>query len=362
MEKVKVELGERSYLIHIGRNLLGEAGRILREIFPNVKKTFIISDENVFPLHGEKLAQSLKLAEFSVHLHIIASGEESKVIESAKTIYDKLYESNIERTEPIIALGGGVVGDLTGFVAGTWLRGVPFVQIPTTVEACIDASIGGKVAVNHPKGKNLIGLFYQPKVVIIDTETLKTLSKRDVIAGLAESIKHAVIKDRKFFDFHKQNTERILRLDDSVIEELLAWNCRIKANVVSEDEREKELRAILNFGHTVGHVIEVLEEFKIRHGEAVAIGMVAAGVIARELGLLSEDEFSDMENLIQKFGLPTRWKMKGDFDLIYEIMQRDKKVRDGKVRFILPIRIGEVVIREVMDKETIRKGVEYICK
>lgn len=364
MEKIAIKTQGRdtSYYIYIENNLLSRIGCILKEKLPAAKKAFLISDENVFPIYGSKVLKSLEEENIKTDYHIVKASEESKSLAVAEEIYNRLYEFNLERTEPLLALGGGVVGDLTGFVAGSWLRGVPFLQLPTTLEASIDASIGGKTAVNHPKGKNLIGLFYQPIAVIIDPSTLKTLSRRDIIAGLAESIKHAAIKDRDLFDFHKEYTQEILSLNSDILEKLIAWNCRIKAEVVSEDEREQGQRAILNFGHTFGHVIELLEGFSYRHGESVAIGMLAAGLISNRLGYLKEAEFHELEELIKGFGLPTRWERAPSFEEVLDIMKRDKKVKEGKLRFVLLEKIGKARITEIENLDLIREALNYIKK
>ncbi len=358
MKTVNVELAERSYVIYIGSGLLNTIGDYLREVV-SAKKAALISDENVYNFYGERAEQSLKQSGFEVFSYVTEPGEKSKSIEVAKKIYDFLYDAKIERSDVLVALGGGVIGDLTGFIAGTWLRGIPFVQVPTTLEADIDASVGGKTAVNHPKGKNLIGLFNQPKTVLMDTDTLKTLSQRDIRAGLAESIKHAIIRDFDFFEYHKKHRDKILSLDSSLIEDLLARNCKIKSEVVSADEREANLRAILNYGHTIGHAIESAGLYQLRHGEAVALGMIAAGFIAVERKMFSPEEFSEMENLIKEYQLPIRLS-ELDFSVLYELMKRDKKVKSGKIRFVLPNKIGRVEIVDDVSIDSIKAAIEYI--
>ncbi len=361
MEKVKLNLKERTYnpSIYIGNGLLKQLGHYLRKVAP-ASRAVLISDETVFKLYGAEVEEALKLSNYDLYQYIIKPGDKSKSLRVAEKIYDVLYEAKVERSDPLVALGGGVVGDLTGFVAATWLRGVPFVQVPTTLEADIDASVGGKTAVNHPRGKNLIGVFYQPKIVLMDTDTLETLTNRDIRAGLAESIKHAVIKDPAFFSFHEKQAEKILSLDRSIIERLLAKNCQIKVDIVSGDEREKGARAYLNFGHTVAHAIEVAGKLmKWRHGEAVALGMVAAGFIAAERGTFAREDFVRMESLIHRFGLPTRYK-KLDFDFLFNLMKRDKKVKAGKIRFVLPTKIGQVQIVDDVQKSQIAEAVEYL--
>jgi len=361
MNTVRLKLGNRSYGIDIGSGLLYRLGAFLRTVAPS-KRAVVISDRTVFGYYGDRAKAALKRGGYEVYSHVIKPGDASKSLKVAAAVYDTLYEARAERSDPLVAVGGGVVGDLTGFIAATWLRGVPFVQVPTTLEADIDASVGGKTAVNHPKGKNLIGMFYQPRMVLMDVETLRTLSKRDVRAGLAESIKHAMIRDAGLFRYHEKEVDRILGLDRTVLERLLTKNCRIKVDVVSRDEREGGLRAILNFGHTVGHAIETVDGYgRWRHGEAVALGMVAAGIIAVERGTFSEKEFTRMERLIERFELPTRCKNL-NFDTLFNLMQRDKKIKAGKIRFVLPKKIGTMeIVDDVRDRQ-IEKAVEYLTK
>ncbi len=354
-----LDLGDRSYSIYIGTGLLDKLGNLLRKIVP-AGKAALISDTTVYNLYGSQVEESLKLSHYDTYNYIIPPGDRSKSLAMAANIYDMLYEAKIERNHPLVALGGGVVGDLTGFVAATWLRGVPFVQVPTTLEAAIDASVGGKTAVNHPKGKNLIGVFYQPKAVLMDVGTFRTLSPRDVRAGLAESIKHAVIKDTAFFDYHEQHVRKILALDGSVMESLVARNCRIKADVVSADEREGGLRAILNFGHTIAHAIEIaggLEQW--RHGEAVALGMIGAGYIAVRRGIFPKEQFQRMESLIRQFELPCRYPNL-HFNQLLELMKRDKKVKAGRIHFVLPTQIGHVEMYDDVTESQIEEAVEYL--
>ncbi len=360
MKTVKVELGNRSYYIRIGAGLIDELGDYLKETV-SAKKAAILSDNNVYDLYGKLAEDSLRKSGFEVFSYVAQPGEKTKSLKVAEKIYDFLYDAKIERSDVLIALGGGVIGDLTGFIAGTWLRGVPFIQVPTTLEADIDASVGGKTAVNHPKGKNLIGLFNQPKLVLMDTQTLKSLSDRDIRAGLAESIKHAVIRDAEFLEYHKCNIDKILSLDETIIEDLLAKNCSIKASVVSADEREANLRAILNFGHTIGHAIESAGLYQLRHGEAVALGMIAASFIAVNRKMFSESEFVELEDIVRRYQLPVR--LGGlDFELLYELMKRDKKVKAGKIRFVLPVSIGNVEIVDDVSIEQIKSAIEYLGK
>lgn len=359
MESVTVPLGDRSYPIHVGPGLLSQLGSRLTEVVRS-RRVCLVSDETVYGYYGPTAEKSLEAAGFVLARHVIAPGDRSKSLAVAEAIYQTLYDAECDRSSCLVALGGGVVGDLTGFVAGTWLRGVPFVQVPTTLEADIDASVGGKTAVNLPRGKNLVGVFHQPRMVLMDIDTLKTLSDRDIRAGLAESIKHGVIRDAAFFELHEQQVDRILALEPAVIEPLLARNCRIKAEVVGADERESGLRAILNFGHTVGHAIEVQGGYdRYRHGEAVALGMVAAGFIAREMNRFAAADFDRMEALIARFNLPTRTR---DLDpqQMLDLMKRDKKAQAGKIRFVLPTAIGQFGVFDDVPTGLMAEAVDYI--
>jgi 3-dehydroquinate synthase len=359
MQTITVRLGDRSYDIVIGTGLLSELGERLKRIVPSARAC-LISDRTVFDLYGEQAERSLEKAGYAVARYVITPGDQSKSLSVAERIYDVLYEAQIDRRSPLVALGGGVVGDLTGFVAATWLRGVPFVQVPTTMEADIDASVGGKTAVNHAKGKNLIGAFHQPRMVLMDTQTLKTLSARDVRAGLAESIKHGMICDAEFFRLHEAQANRILALDESIIEKILARNCQIKAEVVSADERESGLREILNFGHTIGHAIEVWGGYeRFRHGEAVALGMMGAGFIGCQMGRFEAQDFARLERIIEKFGLPTR-QDDLDSDECIELMKRDKKSRAGTIRFVLPTAIGRVASFDDVPIDIMKEAIAYL--
>jgi len=359
-KKVKVNLANRSYQILIGQGLLDRLGDTVRQLLP-APTAALISDQNVYDLYGQRVSGQLQQAGYKLVVKVVAPGDGSKSLSQAAAIYDVLYDGRIERSGPLVALGGGVVGDLTGFVAATWLRGVPFVQVPTTIEAAVDASVGGKTAVNHPHGKNLIGVFHQPRAVIIDTDTFETLETRDVRAGLAESIKHGIIRDAEFFRFHRQHVKEILALEPQVTAELLQRNCQIKADVVCADERESGLRAILNFGHTIGHAIETAAGYdRYRHGEAVAIGMVAAGHIAMRRDLINATTFEQIEQLIADFDLPVRTERQ-DTQQILQLMQRDKKVLAGKIRFVLPRAIGKVEIFDDVTTEQITAALDYIA-
>ncbi len=356
---VQVDLGDRSYPIFIGPDLLPTVGKRLRERCP-APTAAVITDENVGPLYASTVVESLTNTGFATALLVIKAGEQSKSLAMASGLYSDLAKARIERISPLVSLGGGVVGDLTGFVAATWLRGVPFAQVPTTLEADVDAAVGGKTAVNHEAGKNLVGAFHQPCMVLMDTRTLASLPDRDVRAGLAESVKHGIIRDADFFAWHERSVRPILERDDAVLSELLERNCRIKAEVVAADEREAGVRAILNFGHTVGHAIESDQQYALRHGECVAIGMVAAAEIAVVREMLSREDADRIRALIEAFGLPTRVDEPLDLGTQMAYMQKDKKVSQGKIRFVLPTAIGEVVTVSDVTPEQIAAGMDAI--
>ncbi|MFQ5424427.1 MAG: 3-dehydroquinate synthase [Phycisphaerae bacterium] len=333
------------YPIVVGIGALAGVGRRLRVAAP-ADRSVVVTDETVGLLYGDVLERALKDAGFDSLVITVPPGDASKSLSQAGLLYDDLAERGHGRDEPIIALGGGVVGDLAGFVAATWHRGVPFVQCPTTLEADIDASIGGKTAINHEAGKNLIGAFHRPVLVCIDVACLRTLSVRDYAAALAESVKHAIIRDAAFFEWHEQNAEAIVRRDGAVLDELIVRNCRHKAEVVVTDERETASdgvgRAALNFGHTLGHAIEAHFRYRLRHGEAVALGMVAALDLAvRRCGLPASDR-DRAEALLSRLGLRLRLPEAVEPEHILRRLVSDKKVRSQTVRMILPTRIGDV--------------------
>ncbi|HAG50392.1 MAG: 3-dehydroquinate synthase [Deltaproteobacteria bacterium GWC2_42_51] len=357
MEQIIVNLGERSYPILIGRGNLNLIGEVIKD--RGLKgQVACITNPTVGGLYGDKVISSLRNAGFDAYKIDIPDGEEYKSLEWASNIYDKLIEHKMERQNPIIALGGGVIGDIAGFVAATYLRGVPFIQAPTTLLAQVDSSVGGKTAVNHKKGKNLIGAFYQPELVLIDIEALKTLEERDLRAGLAEVVKYGIIRDAQFFSYLENNYKDILNLGDGLIH-AINTSCRLKAEVVEEDERETGIRAILNFGHTFGHAIEAVTNYKeLKHGEAVAIGMAAAARLSFRLGLCKKDVYERIEGLLVKIGLPVRIsdvsfvqsrKFSGrDF---FRALELDKKMIGGKIKFILTKDIGRVALQQLDERE-----------
>ena len=353
MKTILVPLEERSYPIFIGAGLLDKAGALSRKHLPGVRRLILITNPIVGKLFAKSVCEAFRQAGFSIDLLQISDGEKHKNLHTAEIIYHKLARLNADRDTALIALGGGVIGDLTGFVAATYLRGLPFIQIPTTLLAQVDSSVGGKTGVNLPAGKNLVGCFYQPKAVIIDPDTLKTLPAREIQTGMAEVIKYGMIRSASLFASLEKGNQKI----DAVIAEC----CQIKADVVSADEKESNLRMILNFGHTIGHALETLTNYQsYTHGEAVAIGMVAASKLAVNMKLFSEGSAGRLTALLKKTGLPTRLPSV-NIRRLMTIMQRDKKARDSKLIFVLPTRIGDVeIVRSVSAQQVNAALVEMI--
>jgi shikimate kinase/3-dehydroquinate synthase len=346
-----VETETQSYPIFVGYGLLNKLGEKMKQAALSGTAT-IINDENVFSLYGSKVEGVLKDAGFAVNSFVLPPGEETKSIDYTVKIYDFLVKHRAERDDIIIALGGGMVGDLAGFVAATFLRGMFWVQLPTSLVAMVDASIGGKVGVNHPEGKNLIGAFYQPNLVLADPQTLTTLPQRELTSGWAEVIKHGLILDKEFFEFLETNVNKLKELEPELLTQAIARSAAIKAQVVSQDEKEREgKRTILNCGHTIAHGLEAATQYKrFLHGEAVAIGMMGASKLSQRLGLLPSDAVERQQSLLQKFGLPTSLRAKrSNFKLslagITKAMELDKKVRGKSIRWVLLQDIGKAVIR-----------------
>jgi len=344
MKKVRVNLSKSSYEIRIGPGILAEVGHQLTESgFSD--KLVIITNPIVNRLYGETLEQNLTREGFRVTILPVPDGEEQKSLETVGRLYHELSNFYAERTTPILALGGGVIGDLVGFVAATYLRGVPLVQIPTTLLGQVDSSIGGKVAVNHDQLKNKIGAFYQPELVISDISTLKTLPSKELANGLAEVIKSAVVWDKEFFAYLEMNLDRIKSLGDRELEETVFRSAKIKAEIVAKDERDLGLRHILNYGHTIGHAIESAADFSIGHGEAIAIGMLAAATISNRLGILGQNELIRLRSLIKRANLAMETPSL-ELGRMIQAVRHDKKILGGRIRFILPKAIGEVFITD----------------
>jgi 3-dehydroquinate synthase len=309
-------------------------------------------------LYGTRALRSLAAAQIAAMPIEVPDGEQAKSLDWANAIYTALLINSFDRQSSLVALGGGVVGDLTGFAAATFMRGIPFVQVPTTLLAMVDSSVGGKTGVNHAMGKNMIGAFHQPRLVLMDLDTLKTLPREEFLAGLAEVIKYGVIGDPGLFDYLERNRERILAQDPGSLAHIIGRSCEIKADVVSRDELEGGLRAILNFGHTVGHAVEMIENYTMRHGEAVAIGMVYASRLAHRTGLCDAAVPARVERLLTAYGLPSGISVLKRRPPVVELMDAirvDKKAEGGKIRFVLPKTIGEVVVTKDWDERELRE-------
>ncbi|MDO8567310.1 MAG: 3-dehydroquinate synthase [Dehalococcoidales bacterium] len=343
MRKIRVELGCDSYEIYVGADLLVPTARWLHQSFSG--KLVIISHPSVMKLHGEVLAHYLTDEGFKVITLLVPEGEEQKSLESATRLYQELTDAYAERSTPVIALGGGVIGDLAGFVAATYMRGLPLIQMPTTLLAQVDSSIGGKVAVDHGRLKNKIGSFYQPGLVVADVDALTTLPAIEFTNGLAEVIKTAAIRDKELFAFLETNMAKIKSLDCKLLEEVVFRTASIKTEIVEKDERDLNVRGLLNYGHTIGHAIESVSGFGVKHGQAVAIGMVAAAKISNKMGLISVDELNRLKSLIQSAGLPVDVPSVKVSDVM-QAMKHDKKVQQDKVRFVLLKSIGNAYITD----------------
>lgn len=338
--------------------VLAEAGAYVARL-TGAKKAAVVTDSTVGPLHVGKLVESLKGAGIEAIVAVIPAGEEHKKLETLLPVYDTLLGARVERGTPVVALGGGVIGDMAGLVAATLLRGVPFVQVPTTLLAMVDASVGGKVGVDTAHGKNLIGAFHQPVAVLADPLVLATLPPREIKGGLAECVKHDIIRDAEGFADLESNVLKALAGDVGYLTKLVAHNVGIKASVVAADPYERGERAHLNLGHTFGHAMESVSNYRISHGEAVALGTAAASFAAVKVGLLSEAERGRIVALLEKVGLPVRG-MGLDVDAVVNAMVFDKKVKAGKVRFVLPRGIGAAVVRDDVPVEVVREAVESV--
>ncbi|QDL12388.1 3-dehydroquinate synthase [Brasilonema octagenarum UFV-E1] len=357
MTSIIVNLPEQSYEIAIAPGGIDQLGEMMSNLKLG-KKVLLVSNPTIFKHYGQRVLASLEAAGFEVVSCNLSPGERYKTLSSVQKIYDTALENRIERSSTMVALGGGVIGDMTGFAAATWLRGINFVQVPTSLLAMVDAAIGGKTGVNHPQGKNLIGAFHQPRLVLIDPEVLKSLPVREFRAGMAEVIKYGVIWDAELFAQMEESKrlDQLRYIKAELIEAILNRSCQAKADVVGKDEKEAGLRAILNYGHTIAHAVESLTGYRVvNHGEAVAIGMVAAGQIAVKLGMWKKEEAERQDALIQKASLPTKLPDGVDIEAIIESLQLDKKVKAGKVRFILPTQIGVVTITDEVPSDTIRE-------
>jgi 3-dehydroquinate synthase len=336
---IPVRLGARSYAIVVEAGGLATVGTRLRELRVG-SRAALVSDATVARLHGQAVRDSLEQCGFAVTSIGVPAGEDAKRLAVAERCWDALLDAGLDRTSTVLALGGGAVGDVAGFVSATYMRGTNFVQLPTTVLAQVDASIGGKTAVDHPRAKNLIGAFHQPRLVIVDPTTVRTLPEREFRSGLAEIVKHGIVLDAAYFDDLERHARPLRERDLETLERVIGGSCRLKAAVVERDEQEADLRAVLNYGHTIGHALETVTGYdRFTHGEAVSLGIVAEARLAGRLGLADPETVARQERLLDALGLPTRIPPL-DVDALLGAMSRDKKARDGRVPFVLAPRIG----------------------
>ncbi len=354
MRVVNVPLGDRSYSIQIGDRLLSQLGHHCSALKLGTKCA-VISDSKVAKFHLKPVLKSLKAAGFDAVSIVVPAGEKSKSLSVVEKCHDQLAANRLERKSFIVALGGGVIGDLAGFVAASYLRGIAFVQVPTTLLAQVDSSVGGKTGVNLRAGKNLVGAFYQPKLVLCDQDALDTLPDREFKAGLAEVIKYGIIYDAPLFARLERDMEKVLRRDPKILTEVVARCCEIKADVVGQDETESGLRAILNFGHTIGHAIEAISGYgKYLHGEAISIGQVSAAKISARLAGLPQADVERIEKLFIRTGLPTKIKLTSpQREKLFAAMRLDKKVSSGEIKFVLAEKIGVVKWGQKVPQELI---------
>ena len=359
MQTISVPLQNRSYPIWIEKGLLTKLPELLKPMNQG-QKWVIFSQNEIISLYGNSLYKGLKSAGFQVELVVLPNGEKAKSLNELEGIFSQLIGMDCDRSSTFLALGGGVVGDATGFIAASFMRGVDYIQIPTTLLAMVDSSIGGKTGVNLPDGKNLVGAIWQPKAVVIDIELLKSLQEREITSAMGEVLKYGAILDRNLFEVVAENLNDILNLSKpELLTEVIGRCAKLKADVVVEDEREGGKRRILNFGHTIGHALETHFGFEtLRHGEAVAYGMLAAGKLSNEDGRLEIEDFELLQTTIKKLPLPKLPEF--DAENILKIMQRDKKVKDRKINFVLLEAIGKTIIVDSIEKESIIKAMESL--
>jgi 3-dehydroquinate synthase len=360
VKRIRVQLTSEGYDVLVGRGLLGRAGREVRRLLPAAgSRVFVVTSPNVRRHWGEELEKSLRLAKVQYAVLEMNDGETAKRLETVEQLAERMVVAGADRKSLLVAFGGGVVGDCAGFLAAIFLRGIPVVQIPTTLLAQVDASIGGKTGVNLRAGKNLIGAFHQPKAVLADPDVLSTLEAREFRAGLFESLKCGVIRDRSLFDFMATHAEKILDRDARTMERIIVDSVRVKAAVVAADEKESDLRRILNFGHTIGHAIEAATRYRqLLHGEAVAWGMMAAATIACDSGFCAVETMAQITSAVAAYGPLPRFRC-GTKEIL-ERLSADKKTVAGAVHFVLPIRIGRVKIANHVPPEVVRQAVEQI--
>lgn len=356
-QTLQVNLGERSYPIIIGNSVLSEVSQYIKKGDRKISQIYVVTDETVEPLYADALAETLAKTWKEVELVVIPPGEDSKCIDMATQLWERLFEGGGDRDTMVLAVGGGVVGDLAGFVASTFNRGIGFFQVPTTLLAQVDSSVGGKTAIDLNYGKNIIGTFYQPHGVLIDVATLKTLDNRQFLAGMGEVIKYGVILDEKFFGWLEAHIEAIVQRDTQALQEIVFRCCQLKAQIVHEDEKEiSGRRALLNYGHTFGHALETFGRFEeYLHGEAVSIGMATAAGFAQYLGMIPADTVRRQNLLLAQLGLKTRWPSELSVDEAIKYMRHDKKSAGGKIQFVLPRSIGCCeLVRDIPESSLVR--------
>jgi 3-dehydroquinate synthase len=359
MERITVQLGNRSYPIYLGDNALSMLPRVLSDLSA-CGTVAIVTDSNVAPLYGETVAALVREADVNAHLCVMPAGEEHKRIDRVEALCGEFLEAGLDRSSVVVALGGGVVGDITGYAAASYMRGIRYIQVPTTIVAQVDSSVGGKTGVNHARAKNIIGAFHQPSAVTIDLSLLKTLPERELRAGLAEVIKHGIIADAILFAYMEEESDSILAGALHILQYPVKRSCEIKSTIVSADEREHGIRANLNYGHTFGHGIEAASNYTtFLHGEAIALGMVAAGALAKDLGLVGDEFVRRQEGCIRAYGLPVRWP-EIPVDRVLNAMRHDKKFRDGAMKFVVADEIGHVVQRTDVTMEQARAALESL--
>jgi len=364
MPKIQVNLPAQPYSITIERGVLERIGELISNTVPH-KTAMLAVDANIAANHSRVVEQSLRRAGYRVVVHELIADETHKTLDAARVIYQRLLEANFERSSPFVAVGGGVVGDVAGFAAATFKRGMPLIQVPTTLLAMVDASIGGKTGVNMPLPggelvKNVIGAFWQPVAVFIDPEVLQTLDARDFRCGLAECVKHALIADVDLLTFIADHAARLCRLDMDVLSELIERSARIKVAIVEADEREHGQRALLNLGHTFAHAIEPIPELDLKHGEAVAIGLAAAMHCSVQMGRMEPSEENLVVSLLELLDLPTRLSRSTDVACLLKMMAHDKKVSGGKLRLVLPVGLGNAEIFEDVPESIVLGAWEHV--
>ena len=357
----RVTTSGEDHPIWVGWGILNEIGERVRNLLPSAV-AYVISDEKV-QIHASVVQKSMEHAGIPTHTFLIPSGETSKNLDTVQNVYSWLADKRAERGHLILAVGGGVVGDLAGFVAATYLRGIPFAQVPTTLLGMMDASIGGKVAVDLPQGKNLVGAFYQPKFVLSDVETLRTLPERELSSGWAEAIKHGLILDEELLQTFENRKHQIRKLDPDIATRIIRKSVAIKANIVSQDEKELlGIRILLNYGHTIGHAIESITSYtKYLHGEAVSIGMMGAAQIGRSLGMLDDNDVNRQEEVLKAYGLPV-FAQGLSLSSVLEAMRSDKKTSDGTIRWVLLNGIGNAVTSADVSEQNVRQALASVLR